>query len=61
MLWLIEAMRPIEAKENAGKEDHPSQDDLYHFMILSVMLNRVSCLLQDIAKSDCLSDQEERT
>lgn len=29
--WLIEAMRPIEAKENAGKEDHPSQDDLYRF------------------------------
>jgi hypothetical protein len=29
--WLIEAMRPIEAKENSGADDHPSQDDLYIF------------------------------
>jgi hypothetical protein len=29
--WLIEAMRPIELKENAGAQDHPSQDDLYEF------------------------------
>jgi hypothetical protein len=29
--WLIEAMRPIEAKEDAGVEDHPSQDEIYAF------------------------------
>jgi hypothetical protein len=29
--WLIEAMRPIEAKEDAGRQDHPSEDDLYNF------------------------------
>jgi hypothetical protein len=29
--WLIEAMRPIEAKEDGGVQNHPSQDDLYEF------------------------------
>jgi hypothetical protein len=29
--WLIEAMRPIEAKEDAGAQDHPSQNALYSF------------------------------
>jgi hypothetical protein len=29
--WLIEAMSPIEAREDAGVEDHPSQDHLYSF------------------------------
>jgi hypothetical protein len=29
--WLIEAMRPIEAKEDASAEDHPSEEGLYDF------------------------------
>jgi hypothetical protein len=29
--WLMEAMRPIEIKEDAGVQDPPSQDDLYNF------------------------------
>jgi hypothetical protein len=29
--WLIEAMRPIEIKEDGGVQDHPSQDALYDF------------------------------
>jgi hypothetical protein len=29
--WLIEQMRPIEFKKDAGKDNHPTQDDLYDF------------------------------
>ena len=31
--WLIEQMRPIELKENAGADLHPSPDDLYQFYV----------------------------
>jgi hypothetical protein len=29
--WLMEQMRPIEFKKDAGKDNHPTQDDLYDF------------------------------
>jgi hypothetical protein len=29
--WLVDKMRPIEAKEDAGALDHPSENDIYEF------------------------------
>lgn len=31
--WLVEKLRPIEAKEDAATQDHPSEDDIYGFYL----------------------------
>ena len=32
-IWLLDVIRPIEAKEDASSEDHPSESDIYSFYL----------------------------